>query len=229
MKNIFFILAVFLISGTCFGQVSGFDPVAGNDRSWNDMQIGTVFEEVPILGSPYLDEMYRMGVADVNGKKIRLLMRFDAYNNQVEMKDRNQKSFNLLKKENLEATFNGRTYRVMEFNENGEKVLAYVNPLNEGEAVLYFRPRKVFVQAEKPDHGYDVYDPPRYKDDHAYYLQVGSQAPQEIKLSKGSVLRVLRDKAPQLKDFISEMNLKVRTEAEVLAVVKHYNNLVSGL
>ncbi len=95
--------------------------VPGNeDRAWQDMQIGTVFKDVPINGSPYTEELYKMGIASVNGKKIRLLMRYDAYNDQIEMIDRKQKSFNLLKKKTIEAEFEGKTYKVVEFMDHGE-------------------------------------------------------------------------------------------------------------
>lgn len=226
MKKIVF--GVVLLTGFCYGQTltsGGFNDIAGNDRSWQDMQIGTVFKEVPIEGTPYMEELYKMGIASVNGKEINLLMRYDAFNDQIELIDSRQKSFNLLKKENIEAEIEGKTYEVISYEKNGKRELGYVNPLTEGEVVLYFKPRKIFVQAEKPEHGYDDYRPPQYVENHTYFIARKGSRPEEIRLAKGPLLRYLRDKAPQLRDYISAQDLDLKTAADAVKLVDHYNRL----
>jgi hypothetical protein len=214
-----------MVSGFCFGQVEQFNDIAGNDRSWQDMQIGTVFKEVPIQGTPYTDDIYKMGLASVNGKKIRLLMRYDAYNDQIELIDKKQKSFNLLKKMNIDAEFEGRTYKVVELLDNGKNELVYANPLIEGDVVLYFKPRKVFVQAQKPETGYDEYIPPKFKDDSTYLIQRKGEAAEEIRLAKGPLIKFLRDKAPQLRKYISSEALDLKDEADATKLIQYYNSL----
>lgn len=225
MKNI--LIALALLGGISYGQdlASSVDDIAGNNRSFTDMQIGTVFKDVPIEGTPYMDEVYRMGIASVNGKEIRLLMRYDAFNDQIELKDKLQKSFNLLRREDIGATIDGKTYKVISYLENGEKKLGYVNPLNSGKVVLYFKPRKVFVQAMKPENGYNDYVPPKYKDNHTYFMQRGNATAEEVRLAKGAVLKFLRDKAPAVKKFVSENRLKLKTETEVVQLLNYYNSL----
>ena len=217
-----------LLPGIAIGQAvtnPGFNDIQGNDRSWQDMQIGTVFKEVPIEGSPYVDELYRMGVATVNGKEISLLMRYDAYNDQIELIDKKNKAFNLLKKDNIEAEFEGKTYKVVAYSDKGEKKLVYVNPLNTGEVVLYFKPRKAFVQAEKPEHGYDDFAPPRYEDKHFYLIGRNGKAAEQIRLAKGPLLRFLRDKAPELRDYISRQELEFKTQEDAVKLINYYNSL----
>lgn len=226
MKKIVYITMLF--SGLCIGQnlVGGdYDVKQGNNRSWQDMQIGTVFEEVPIAGTPYLEEVYKMGVASVNGKRIRLLMRYDALNDQIEMIDRNQKSFNLLKKEGIEAEFEGKTYKAIPMMENGEKVLGYVNPLTEGEVVLYFKPRKKFVQAEKPENGYDDYEPPQFVEDNSYLIQRDGKAIEKIRLAKGPLMRYLRDKSAAVKDYVSTYQLDLNSAKDAVQLINYYNSL----
>lgn len=189
------------------------------------MQIGTVFKEVPIEGSPYVDELYKMGVASVNGKEISLLMRYDAYNDQIELIDKKNKAFNLLKKDNIEAEFEGKTYKVVEYSDKGEKKLVYVNPLTTGEVVLYFKPRKVFVQAEKPENGYDDFAPPRYEDKHFYLIARNGKAAEQIRLAKGPLLRFLRDKAPELRDYIDRQELEFKTPEDAVKLINYYNSL----
>jgi hypothetical protein len=226
MKTLVFFSLLF--SGFCFGQSvtsQAFNDIQGNNRSWQDMQIGTVYDEVPIEGSPYMDELYKMGIASVNGKEINLLMRYDAYNDQIELIDRKNKAFNLLKKNNIEAEFEGKTFKVVEYVDNGQKKLVYANPLNVGKVILYFKPRKVFVQAEKPEHGYDSYDPPRFEASHFYLIQKKGETAEEIKFSKGRLLRFLRDKAPELRDYIAQQELKLNTQEDALKLINYYNSL----
>ena len=52
-----------------------------------ESQVGIVIEEVPIEGSPYFVELYVVGNTFVNGRNVRLLMRYNAFSDQIEMKD----------------------------------------------------------------------------------------------------------------------------------------------
>lgn len=226
MKKIVYISMLF--SAFCFGQnLAGgdYDVRTGNNRSWQDMQIGTVFEEVPITGTPYLEEIYKMGVATVNGKRIRLLMRYDALNDQIELIDKNQKSFNLLKKEDIYVEFDGRIYKAIPMVENGEKVLGYVNPLTEGEVVLYFKPRKRFVQAEKPENGYDDYEPPKFVADNSFLIQRDGKAIESIRLAKGPLMRYLRDKSDAVKEYVDINELDLKTVEDAVQLINYYNSL----
>lgn len=213
-----------LLPGIAIGQVA-FNDIQGNNRSWQDMQIGTVFKEVPIEGSPYMDELYRMGVASVNGKEISLLMRYDAFKDQIELIDKRNKAFNLLKKDNIKAEIEGKTYKLVQYSDKGEKKLVYVNPLTTGEVVLYFKPQKIFVQAEKPEHGYDDFDPPRYEDKHFYLIGRNGKAAEQIRLVKGPLLRFLRDKAPELRDYIARQELEFKTQEDAVKLINYYNSL----
>jgi hypothetical protein len=84
------------------------DPDAG--RPGYLAQVGTVFHEIPIEGSPYFDEVYKPGNTQVNGKTVRLLMRHNALTDEIELKDVKQKEFNMLRRKDLEANFGGRNY-----------------------------------------------------------------------------------------------------------------------
>ncbi|MEX0290118.1 MAG: hypothetical protein AB3N14_13495 [Flavobacteriaceae bacterium] len=219
-----FLLLFFLGIGVSFGQISELS--RGSVPSY-DSQVGTVFEEVPIQGSPYFNERYVVGNTVVNGKSVRLLMRYNAYSDQIEMKDKYQKSFNLLKRTDLEATFGGKIYRMLAYAEDGEEKKGYFNPLNSGFVKLYHKPKKVFVQAEKPDNGYDEFDPPVFKDVSAYYLQVGSQPLVKINLNKRQLLKHLKEESVSVRKYVEENNLKLKTEEEIVRLLNFHNqNLV---
>ncbi len=217
MKRIVYL--VLLVFGLTYGQ----DPDGGGPGYL--AQIGTVIRDIPIEGSPYFNERYKVGNTEINGKTVRLLMRHNALTDQIELKDVKQKEFNMLHRKDLEADFDGRKYIYKEYTESGKKVGGYFNPLNDGRAVLFFKPKKVFVQATKPDHGYDTFKPPVYKDVSSYYLKIGNQPIQELTLSKGAVLKTLKDKSGALKNFVSRNGLKLRSEKEVLQLLEYYNSI----
>ncbi len=188
-------------------------------------QIGIIFEDVPIEGSPYFDDMYKAGTTTVNGKEVRLLMRYNALNDQIELKDVRQKEFNLLKRKDLSADFGGRKYRLMSYTDNFKLKEGYFIALNEGRAVLLYKPKKEFVQARLPENGYDSYKPPVYQDVSGYYMKIegGDLAP--IRLGKGPVLKKLNDRSGRLKQFIRENQLDLSSEMAVIQLLDHFNEV----
>lgn len=210
---------VLLVSGLAYAQ----DPDKGGPGYL--AQVGTVFRDIPIEGSPYFNEQYRVGKTQVNGKTVRLLMRHNALTDQIELKDVKQKEFNMLQRSDLTAEFGGRNYIYKEYRESGKKSGGYFIPLNEGRAVLFFKPKKVFVQAVKPDNGYDTFKPPVYKDVSSYFLKIGDQPMEELTLNRGNILKAFKDKAGILKTYVSRNNLNLRNEVEVLQLLEYYNSL----
>lgn len=213
------LLLSILISFGLYGQ----DYTTGNARSFQDMQIGTVWEEVPVQGSPYYDDVYRVGETLVNHRNVRLLMRYNAYLDQIEMKDKYGKAFNLLKRKDLTATIAGKRYVLLEYKDKNKKVTGYFLPQNNGATVLYWKPKKVFVQAAKPESGYDEFRMPEYADASAFYLSVDGETPEKIQLSKRSVLRNLKGNRSGIKDFILKNNLKLKSAEDVVKLLDFYN------
>ena len=215
-----FLLLFFMGTAVSFAQISELDRRSVPSY---ESQVGTVIEEVAIQGSPYFNERYVVGNTMVNGKSVRLLMRYNAYADQIEMKDKYQKSFNLLKRTDLEATFGGKIYTMLEYVEEGKKKKGYFNPLNTGIVKLYYKPKKIFVQAEKPENGYDAFEPPVFKDASTYYLQVGSQPLVKINLNKRQLLKHLKEESVSVRRFVEENNLKLKTEEEIVKLLNFHN------
>ncbi len=188
-------------------------------------QIGTVYREVPISGTQYVNEMYQKGEAIMNGKSTgEILMRYDAYHEVVEFLE-NGKPRKLLRRENITAIIDDVRYEVVEFKEKGKSRLGYLSPLNEGETVLYYRPKKQFIQAENPENGYDEYQPATFKDISTYYIKIGDEPATEVRLSKGSILKKLSDQKPVLKKYISEHHLTFKSMEDVTKLLAYYNTI----
>lgn len=220
MKKLIFIIV--LVSNWAISQTIG-----NGDGITTDAQAGIVIREVPIDGSPYVNEIYKKGTTLINDvSRTDALMRYNAYNDAVEILDENGATRKLLRRSNIKAVFDGKTYEVIDYDLAGNIKKGYFNPLNEGNTVLYFRPKKIFLQAEKPDNGYDTYDPPHYKDVSSFYIKKENQPAEEVKLSKRNVLKALGDKTVLLKKFIDKYDLNLKDESDVIRLLNYYDTLL---
>ena len=181
--------------------------------------------EVDIEGTPYYNEAYRLGQVIFEGEKHTFFFRFNAYKDRIELKDRTKRLYHLKKNEIIEPVFGERIYQLRNYLEDDVLKLGYFIPLNRGEAILYFKPRKIFVQAEKPDNGYGEYSPPYYKDVSGYYVQLGNSLPSPIKLSRRSIMNVLGAKHEDLKEFTNRNQLDLRNEKDVVRLFNFYNRI----
>lgn len=228
MKNIILVLFIFSTLAVNAQAQMGITQIAGKESSITTHgQFHILSLEVPILGSPYINEVYKEGETVISGKtQTAALMRYNALNESVELLDRaSQKPRKLLRRKNISATFGGKTYAVMEYNEGSKIKLGYFNQLNQGKISLLYRPKKTFVQAENPDNGYDKYDPPTYKDVSEYYIRVGDESASFIRLNKRQVLKAINDKEEILRPFIKKHRLNLKKESDVLLLLNYYNSL----
>ncbi|UWX55508.1 hypothetical protein NYZ99_03105 [Maribacter litopenaei] len=220
MKNIVF--GFFLMGYISFSQVAGYGRSSGVTT---DSQLGISYNEVEIEGTQYINELYKKGVTIVYGKEAReALMRYDAYNDVMEIIDENGKTRAMLRQRNIMAKLDGKTYVVMEYIDEGKSKIGYFNPLNDGEVQLLWKPKKIFVQAENPDHGYDSYSPPTFRDVSSHYIKAEGLPAESIKLSKRNILKYLGTKDKSLKEFININNLDLKEEEDALTLIKYYNS-----
>jgi hypothetical protein len=181
--------------------------------------------EVDVEGSPYYNDSYRLGQVFFEGEKHTFFFRFNAFKDRIELKDRTMRLYHLKKNEIIEPVFGGKIYQLKSYFEDEVLKLGYFIPLNKGKAVLYIKPKKVFVQAKKPDNGYGEYTPPHYKDVSGYYLQLGNSLPSPIKLSKRSILNVLGAKHEDLEEYSNRNQLDLRNEKDVVRLFNFYNRI----
>ncbi len=223
MRALYIVVYFLFISGAV-AQVAGFGKSTGVTT---DAQLGISYVEVDVQGSPYINELYKKGTTVVYGKKSReALMRYNAHTNEIEIIDENGRARSILRQRNIVANFGGKSYEVVEYIENGELKLGYFNPLNDGRAQLLWRPKKIFVQAENPDNGYDTFSPPTFKDVSRYYIRKKGKPAETIRLSKRSILKYLDDETKTLKEYIRINNLNLKEEKDVITLVEFYNSLL---
>ncbi|WP_272636290.1 MULTISPECIES: hypothetical protein [Maribacter] len=209
----------------------GYGQVIGNgDGITTDVQVGIVYREVPIEGSAYINDIYKNGKIYINGVvRSEALMRFDAVNEAIEILNENGKPRKLFRQNNIKVTFDNLIYEVDEYMEGEKTKMAYFNTLNSGDVKLLFRPKKVFLQAENPDNGYDSFSPPKYEDVSSYYLKFGNNPAECINLSKRAIIKALGQYEKTLKDYISTQELNLRNQKDAIQLIQFFNTLKSDL
>lgn len=180
---------------------------------------------VPIEGSPYYDDIYRLGEVYFRGERYTLFFRFNALKDRVELKDRTKRLFHMQKDAILEPTFGGRTYKYIYYYDNDELKQGYLVPLVNGTVTLYYKPKKEFIQAKSPESGYQEFSPPQYKDVSAYYLQFNKELPKPVKLSRKALLDKLNGNVKDLDKYIQVQELNLREEKDVVKLVSYYNRM----
>lgn len=188
-------------------------------------QVGRVFRDVPIEGSQYVNEIYKKGETLMGEKtQTSALMRYDAYNEVVEILDKGEPR-ELLRRKSIKAIIDDVVYEVVEYKEAGRIKLGYLNPLNDGETILYYRPKKQFVQAKNPENGYEDYQPPTFLDVSMFYIKKGDKPAEKVSLNKGRILRTLADQKSVLKKFIEEHDLNLNKVEDAAKVLAYYNSI----
>jgi len=185
-------------------------------------------EEVPIIGNPYYEEEYRLGEVTFEGEVYRFYFRFNALRDRVELKDASTRLFHLQKNEIIEPTFGGKTYQLKSYYEGDTLRIGYFIPLNQGKAKLYFKPKKEFIQAKKPDNGYEPYKPPHYKFFATYYIQFDNNLPLTIELKRKSILRTFESRRSEIEEYVKRNQLDYKIEKDVAMIVNYYNRLISS-
>ena len=93
--------------------------------------------ELPINGTPYVNELYKKGTITIQNADRTLeeerLLRFNAFTGDMEYESPGGKVQTLLKRENIEVEMDGLTYQVHPYRVNGQIHRAYFIPMNRGE------------------------------------------------------------------------------------------------
>lgn len=188
--------------------------------------------DLPVNGSPYVDEIYRKGTITVNNPegiiKQEKLMRFNAFTGDMEYLGPNDKAQNVLKRENIEIELEGIKYEVHPYKINGIIQRGFFIPLNPGEAlVLYKKPLKHYRKPALPEHGYEEARKPEYFDASAYYLQASGAGMVPVKLNRKSILESLIGKENILKAYIAKNRLNLKNPKDAVNLISYYNALAT--
>ena len=196
-----------------------------------------------VKGSPYLNEKFRKGTIINGTTTTEALLRYNAYFDSFQMLNGNSEKVFVFKAPSIKITLDNKTYILDSyeittqdkalyylpetFNKelNGNKINGYFRILNEGETLLYLKTSKRVPKFSLPDHGYEQFSPTSLTKINNYYIKRKNRPATRIKLSKKEVLYALNDKYNEIRTYIKKNKLKVKSEEEVIEILKYYDSL----
>ena len=185
-------------------------------------------------GSPYESEEFNNGNLNFNGKEILVApMRFNSIKQVIEFKDENSTVREVLRRPEFSATFNGKTYKIFEFElPNNQTQLGYFNPLFIGNHISFLlKPGKYQTISAPSSH--TAYGSStkvaiaNYIENSSYYIKHDKALAQLIELNKSNILRALSDKFIEVSNFMNTNNLNLKKEADVIRLLSYYDSLKS--
>lgn len=172
-------------------------------------------------GSPYLKDTFYRGMVHIEDKEpYAAMLRYNAYQDEMQIQDGSGLT-SIFMRDYIWVELGGETFKTADYQTKSGVTKGYFVELNQGSTRLLKRYEKVFREAEAASSSYSQDKPPRFEDKTTYYLIQGEGPAREIKLRKKDVLEVLSSK--EAASFVKEKKLKLKSEEEVLQLVKMLN------
>lgn len=179
-------------------------------------------------GSQYFNEQYFP--AKKNGTENDILIRYNAFNDQIEIKENNniivlspQKDTELVSS-NLRNIYVYTDYVI----KNGTKLSGYLNIISKNKSfTLYKRERIIFEPEVHQTNSYDQYKPPRYKKlDPEYFFKKNNQDIVLFPKKKKELEKLFLGKEKELNTFIKENKISLSDELDLIKLSNYLNTLL---
>lgn len=183
-----------------------------------------------IQGSPYASEVFFSGSVYQNDKLVsrNLLLRYNAYSDEVEIKNGEGKGDYgaMFKNSETYAKIREDVYIFVEkdgSSNNGH----YFNIVTAGEFFdLYKRTVATFRVPYKGKTSYDTDKPGKFIQTETYYLVSKRGTFYELPTRKSKILKVMSTKEKELKSYIKKNKLDISKEMDLSKLVDYYNSIV---
>ncbi|MFX0555335.1 hypothetical protein ACOCEA_00965 [Maribacter sp. CXY002] len=181
-----------------------------------------------IEGEPYFDMNYSKGTLMYKDslKLGEYLMRYNAYADEIEISNSDGNGV-INKADYVRVILNSEKYRPVNYLDNsGEVKKGYFIILTEGSKASFFlRKNKTIKQAQEAKTSFHKAIPAKFIEHTDYFIKIGNNPPQEIKLKKNKLIKVFPDNNFILKKYAETNNLNLETEEDIKVLVDHYNSL----
>lgn len=184
---------------------------------------------IDVEGSKYIQEKYiPASISVYSGYKFNV--RYNAYDDEMEVEGKDNKSFALNKGEkNLEVTFinTNTTYSLHTYTNRENKTIAgYFQKLNSGEKVTLLKKEKImFIEEKQSKTGYDSYRPPQFKRVSDKFFIKLKDNPVAIEFPKNKKLfaNLFPDRKDEILQFIKKNKLKTSNEQDLIKLFEFIN------
>lgn len=180
-----------------------------------------------IEGDPYLNNTFTKATL-MYKDSIELgqyLMRYHAFADEMEISNSEGPGY-LTKADYLRILLNGEQYRPLNYpGDDGEIKKGFFIIKSEGPKVsLFIRKYKKVKAAQEAKTSFHRDEPAKFISFEKYFLKFGNEAPKEIKLKKGKLLKYFpQQQQTLLKKYTKTNNLDLENEKDAISLLQYYN------
>ena len=186
-----------------------------------------------IKGTPYFNEKFTDSKIKYFDKSLEdiFYLRYNAFSDEIEMgknKFQNESVEIVQKNENIVCYIGDEIFLFKNYKNEIENIKkGYLNLIFDGKkSKIYRSNRKIFMEATQARTSLERAFPARYIDQKSYYISLNDfNEINYLKLSKKYILKLINNKEKNIKKFISENNLKLKNEIDLIKVFLFYDTL----
>jgi len=183
-----------------------------------------------IDGTVYVDENFTNGTIYYRSSPYGdYLLRYDAYNDEVELKRNGSNQIEALhKNENISCKIgNDKLHFVEHKKASGEVQEGYLISLFEGaDYTLYIKKAKIFKQGKVAKTSLQNSFPPRFVDDEAYFVSTNDEIPVQFNTSKKEVLSLFdADRYEKVKNYLKKNKPNLKEKGDLISLFVYANTL----
>lgn len=183
----------------------------------------SVFSDVQ--GTPYASEEFQEGTLyGLNNESRKGMFRYNAFTNEIQEKTEND-TISLLRRDQFRTRIGRDLYIIDSYMSEESVRQSYFVEKNKGKARLLVREEKEYIPARFPGWSYNQERPARFKGSVSYFLSIDDQPATSVRLSKKDILGNLPNHQKKVAAFVRKNKMKMKTEEEVLRVLRYYNTL----
>ena len=187
------------------------------------------YSDSSIEGSPYMSNTFAPGQLYYGDEAVgNIFYRHNAYNEEIEIKQTNSEAASILglsKDKNIRLVVNGKSTSFKTIvDRNGNTKNAYLTLLADGDYKLYKHLEVVFKEAKKAENSFVTGSPAKFTQFTEYFLEKpDAKRIDQIELNTKKFIQCVGK--DELKSFLKENKIKLKSESDLIKAVDFLNNL----
>ncbi|MUV02695.1 hypothetical protein GN157_03140 [Flavobacterium rakeshii] len=179
-------------------------------------------------GSQYFSERFMPAI--VNGAKDVVLVRYNAYHDEIEVQvDGEEMALKPENKQVIELKGKDLSYEYLQYtDEEGTSKQRYLIPVNKSDKVSIYKEESIYLQPEEqPTSGYGRYKAPQFrKNDIEYYIQFNNGEIVHMSTKKKDILSLVPGKEKEIKAFIKENKISTDEDEDLKQLANYLGTLI---
>lgn len=183
---------------------------------------------VKIEGSQYLNEDYKL--AEVSGVTKKLLVRYNAMTDAIEVQDEDMKGFLLTKQSpynTITILSNLNKIKLINYKNKEGEVYGYLSELyNKNNVILYRRDKIILQKALEARTTYQEAVPQKFvKIDEEYYLSLKNDMAIAVPKNKKELQNLFPMKKEEIAVYLKDNKFSLKDEKSIIEMVKFISTL----